>query len=147
MKKVMITFVMAIFMSAVFLTICGHGRRDAIQSNRPECRLVPVSFTAKDSASSYKEFRERALFNITNNNWMLVRLNTIINCNTKQSKARHFSNLIELQTRNNELKRRVLEYREYNQNSWLLFEARFTEAMNDLQTTIRNFRVTTEVMI
>jgi hypothetical protein len=143
MKKTIVTCAMGIFLSAVFLSICGQSTPDAIR-----WQSAPHTYhSEKDSASRYRVFKTWALLSIRDNDRMLVRLSTKIDCGNKQSKTRHFSDLVELQLRNNELKRRVSEYREHHQDSEHSFEQSLLEDINKLKNTIREFRISTDVMI
>lgn len=132
---------MGIFLSAVFLSICGQNRPAAIcwQSR------TYTHHSEKDSASSYQEFKTRALLSIMDNDRMLARLNTKIDCSNKQSKARHFSDLAELRLRNDELKRKVLDYSHQNRRQF--FEQALMDEVNELKNSIRNFRISTDVLI
>lgn len=134
---------MGIFLSAVFLSICGQSTPDTIRWQSAH----HTYHSEMDSASSYREFKTWVLLSVRDNDRMLVRLNAKIDGSNKQSKARHFSDLIELQLQNNELKRRVSEYTEHRQDSGHSFEQSLLEDINKLKNIIRDFRISTDVMI
>ena len=100
----------------------------------------------KDSSSAYAPFKHQAMIHLMANERMLIRLNVQIDSG-RQVKARYFNLLIDLRLRNDDLKSRILEYRQGKMDNWVLFEHNFTEDMDQLGNTITNFSLSEEMMI
>ena len=139
MKKIILLSVVTVFMAGTMFISCqsssekvNQAKEDVIEAKQE------LNLAITDSIVQFKKESEQQ---IIANEKRIAEFKTKIAKEKKEVKATYENTLAELEQKNNELKKKLIDFKDNETDNWESFKTEFSSDMNDLGSTLKNFVV------
>jgi thioredoxin-related protein len=149
MKKIGFTLAATVFMAGIFLTSCNSPSQ---KLNNAEDKVldakeavidakIDLTLARQDSISEFEQFKTDFQNQIAINEKTIAGLKLSIVGASQENKVLYEKKLAELEERNNELKIKLAEYKEGEEDQWKTFKLEFKRDMDELGKAFSDFTV------
>ena len=150
MKKTILTMAAIAFIAVTASTSYGQnidkksdkarenileGKKDVINAKQD------LTVAQKDSVADYQNFKKESEVKILNNEKSLADLKVKVSKTDLKDKAEYEKNLSALKQKNENLKKRLVDYKLNGETKWSSFKTGFNNDMDDLEKELKDFTV------
>lgn len=135
MKKAILTFVVSVVFVAADLKVFSQENKKAAEARQE------LSEAIKDSAADYKNFVKDAKQKISANESQIEKLKAKKTRDSKEIRVKYNKQVIALEQKNNELKKRIDGSATTKTSMWSSFKREFSNDMEELGQAIKNLGV------
>jgi hypothetical protein len=149
MKKTIIILGSALFVTITTLSSCQlsakkiENAENKVEENKTELAqsVKNLEQAKQDSITEYEIFRKDAEKIIDAQEKSIAEFKVKMANESKEVKAEYEVKLAELEKKNNELKRKLADYKDDGQDNWINFKNEFNHDMNELGKAFNNLIV------
>jgi len=110
-----------------------RAQTDVIEADRD------LEIAQSEIEADVQIYRQKTATDIRNNNLTISNIKDRIQNEDQDTRAAHQTRISELEKENNDLKRKIDNYRVTNRNNWDMFKDDFTSSMDELGNSLDNF--------
>jgi uncharacterized protein YPO0396 len=142
MKKSIIKMTASFCIIALSVTSCNNSAKTV---EKAEEKVLEAKEELQRVNDSYKveveEYRKITNDKIMSNNQSIIEFNARIDSQKKEAKADYTKKINELDKKNNDMKKRMEDYRADSKENWQSFKSEFGHDMDELGVAFRDLTV------
>ena len=121
------------------LTVSGQQNAGAEKARKNEAEAQrKVELAKLDSAEDFRKFKEQSEITIAANEKQIIKLKTNKTIGSKQANKKYDNNVLALEKKNNELKRKIETCDDTKTSMWTSFKRTITNSLEDLGCAMKN---------
>ncbi len=149
MKKIVFKLAATVFIAGLLFTSCNsqsqkiENAEDNLQDKKEAVidAKIDLTLARQDSISEFEQFKSDFQNQIKTNEKTIAGLKLSTVGASKENKVLYEKKLVELEERNNELKIKLAEYKEGEEDQWKTFKLEFKRDMDELGKAFSDFTV------
>lgn len=148
MKKTILSLAVIVLFAGTITTAFAQepdkasekARQDLIEAQKDVADSKQDLIQAqRDSVAEYRQFKKETEEKIKSNEKSIAILKVNLSEVNETKKAAYQKSVGELEQKNTELKKKLVDYKYENQSDWDIFKMKFNEELNSLTKSIKNF--------
>jgi len=136
MKKTILTLATIALMTGAIFT--SYGQEPDKKSVKARENLKEAQ---KDSVSEYQKFKKESEEGFVAHEKSIADFKARITKEKKEDKAQYEKKLAALEQKNNDLKKKLDNYKEAGKDKWTAFKNKFNHDMDGLERSLKNFTI------
>jgi len=149
MKNAILSLAIIAFMAGSTTTISSQElsessikiRQDSIDTNKDLAESKQYTKQEqKDSIAEFQQYKKESLATIKSNEESIAALKANASQVNEEEKADYSKSVANMEQKNTELKKELVDYKYKNQSAWKEFKTKFNKELDSLSNSIKDFK-------